>query len=290
MGKDFYESSALVRDLFALASDSSGIDVRKLLFEGTEEDLRSTNNTQIAMTTVSLSAALNAREHGIEGVACAGFSLGEWAALGESGVLPLEEVFRLVKLRGSLMDEALKKLPPSGMSAVLFLPTAKVEEAIAASGLKNVFVANYNSPTQTVISGLESELGKAEELLLAAGAKKAVRLKVAGAFHVPLLAEARAAFAEALAKAPFKDPAKRLYSNVTAGRVLSGEEARKLAAEQVVSPVRWIEEEAAIVSDGVGRCLEMGPGTVLANLWKAVNKDIPCLPMGTLDQIVAISI
>jgi [acyl-carrier-protein] S-malonyltransferase len=290
MAKDFFETSKAVRDLFALASDASGIDLKKLLFEGSEEELKQTRNTQLAVALAGSASAICAREHGVQPEGCAGFSIGEWPALAEAGVIGYEDMFRLVAERGRLMDEAGARSGGSTMSAVINLSPAAIEKAIADAGLKNVWVANYNSPTQSVISGTEPDVAAAEEAVKAAGAKRAIRLKVSGAFHSPIMAYAGDLFADALKTVVFADPKIALFSNVTGKRVGSGAEAKSLAARQIVSPVRWIDEEAAILAEKPVFCAETGPGTVLAGLWKAVGGEVPCYPFGTLDQISAVTL
>ena len=290
MGRDFYETSKAVRELFELASDASHLDLRRLLFEAEEEELKRTQNTQLAVALVGAAAAMNAREHGFIAEGAAGFSVGEWPALAEAGVIGVTDLFRLVAERGRLMDEAGKRSGGSTMSAVLFLAPAAIEEAIQKAGLKNVWIANYNSPTQSVISGTEAEMGLAEEAIKAAGAKRVVRLKVSGAFHSPLMAYARDGFSEFVSDLHFADPRIAVFSNVTGQRIQSGVEAKRLAVEQIVSPVRWTEEEATIQAAGFNQILETGPGTVLAGLWKSVEGGHPCLAAGTLDQIATISL
>lgn len=290
MGRDFYETSTAVRGLFELASDSAKIDMRRLLFEGSEDELKQTRNTQVAVALVGAAAALNAREHGIGADGAAGFSVGEWPALAEAGIISAADMFRLVGERGRLMDEAGKRSGGSTMSAVLFLAPAAIEAAIKEAGLRQVWVANYNSPSQSVISGTEADVAKAEEVLKAAGAKRVVRLKVSGAFHSPIMAYARDGFAERVQDTVFSDPKMAFFSNVTGKRLESGAEAKRYAVEQIVSPVRWMEEEASINAEGFERILETGPGNVLAGLWKSVEGACPCLAAGTLDQIAAISL
>ncbi len=288
MAKDFYETSKGVRQLFELASDASGVDLRKLLFESDEETLKQTRNTQLSVALAGAAAALCTREHGIRPEGCAGFSVGEWPALVEAGILAQADMFRLISERGRLMDEAGKRSGGSTMSAVLFLSPEAIEKTIADSGLDQVWIANYNSPSQSVISGTEAQIAVAEEKLKAAGAKRVIRLKVSGAFHSPIMAWARDGFAELLSDVVFSDPRIAVYSNVTGKKIGSGAEAKELAAAQITSPVRWIAEEAAIVADGFERCLETGPGGVLAGLWKAAGSTISCGPCGTLDALVSI--
>jgi [acyl-carrier-protein] S-malonyltransferase len=290
MGRDFYETSSAIRDLFSLASDASGIDLKKLLFEGSEEDLKKTRNTQLAVALVGLAAATCAREHGIFPEGCAGFSIGEWPALAEAGVISAADMFKLVSERGRLMDEAGARSGGSTMSAVLGLAPSAIEAAISGAGLKQVWIANYNSPSQSVISGAEADVAAAEEAIKAAGAKRVVRLKVSGAFHSPIMASARDGFAAAVENVAFSDPKIVLFSNVTGKRIASGVEAKSLAALQIVSPVRWIDEEAAIAAEKPGFCAETGPGIVLGGLWKQVGGEIPCYPFGTLDAIASVSL
>jgi len=292
MAKDFFTTSKAVRELFQQASEASGIDMRKLMFESDEEALKQTRNTQVALALAGASASLCAKEHGIQPSGFAGFSVGEWPALAEAGVLSFFEMFRLVSERGHLMDEAGKRSGGSTMSAVLFLSPEKIEQTIADSGLKNVWVANYNSLMQCVISGTEADIAVAEEKLKAAGAKRVVRLKVSGAFHSPIMSYASEGFAELLSGLTFKDPLPNLslYSNVTGTRITSGAKAKEFASTQIISPVRWIAEEKSIEGDGFGRCVETGPGTVLAGLWKASGSTIPCLAGGTLDAIASMSL
>lgn len=290
MAKDFHETSTAVKQLFELASDASGIDLRNLLFNSDEETLKQTRNTQISIVMASAAAALSAREHGVKPEGCAGFSVGEWPALAEAGVITHADMFRLVAERGRLMDESGARTGGSTMSAVLFLSPEAIEKAIADAGLDQVWVANYNSPSQCVISGTEAQIAVAEEKIKAAGAKRVVRLKVSGAFHSPIMAWARDGFAELLTDVAFSDPKLAMYSNVTGSRIKSGAEAKKLAALQITSPVRWIAEEAAIVADGFQRCVETGPGNVLAGLWKASGATSPCFAAGTLDALASISL
>ncbi len=289
MGKDLWEASAAVKELFQCAADTTGMDVKKLLFEGTEEELKQTDKTQVAVTLVNLSAGIVLKERGIVPDGCAGFSLGEYAALVEAGVLTKEAVFPLVKLRGELMEKTARSLNSGGgapgMAAVIGLAYEKLEEAIRNSGRTDVFIANYNSPVQTVLSGTAEGLAQAETFCKEAGAKRVIRLKVSAPFHCPLLEDVRAEFGAHLAKQEFRDPKLPLYSNVTGKRVNGAAEAKDLCMKQVVSPVRWVDEERQLIADGFTRCMEVGPGTVLAGLWKAVSEELPCLPAGTLAAI-----
>ena len=289
MGKDLWEASDKVKELFRLASEASGMDLGRLLFEGSEEELKATDKTQLAVTLVDVAACLVCRERGIEAAGFGGFSLGEYTALYEAGILKLEDLFPIVKTRGLLMEKGSRGADTAGgragMAAVIGLGYPEAREALGKLKGEAVFLANYSSPQQVVLSGTAEGLAKAEEVFEAAGAKRFIVLKVSGPFHSPLLEEARRGLAEALSGYTFSDPVRPVYSNVTGKRIASGAEARELAVRQVVSTVVWVEEEASILAEGVQRCLEVGPGSVLAGLWKSFSKDVPCLPAGKLEEI-----
>lgn len=288
MGKDLYDSFPEIRQLFEEASESARLDMARLIFTGSEDELKQTRNAQLALALVDSAAAMVIKKQGISIEGAAGFSLGEWAALTEAGVISFARMISLVAERGRLMDEAGKRSGGSSMSAVLGLEAAAIETALKAAGIDEAWIANYNAPTQSVLSGTEAGLSAAEDAVKAAGAKRAVRLKVSGAFHSPIMRYAYDGFKEILSDVHFDDPTIAFYSNVTGGRVNSGPELKRLAAEQIISPVRWTDEEAAIISGGYGRILEAGPGTVLAGLWKSSGSELVVQPAGTLAQIQAL--
>ena len=289
MARDLWESSVQVKDLFQVASDALAMDMKKLLFDSTEEDLKGTDKTQVAMTLASLCSSRVLRERGIVPEACAGFSLGEYAALCDAGVLKIEDVFPIVRIRGQLMEKAARSLDSAdgspGMAAVLGLPAAKILSTLEPLSSAGVFASNYNSPMQVVVSGTAKGLALAETELKAAGAKRLVRLQVSGPFHSPLMAEARTAFDEALTGFTFADPAVAVYSNVTGKRIGTGKEARELCGKQLVSMVRWVDVQESLLRDGCDRFLEAGPGTVLTGLLRALRPDARCSPAGTLESI-----
>lgn len=286
MGKDLYDADPDVRRLFEEASDAARTDLAALIFQGDEEQLKNTRNAQLALALVDSAAALALRKRGVRADGVAGFSLGEWAALCEAGVVSFAEMIALVAERGRLMDEAGKRSGGSSMSAVLGLEASAIERAIA--GIDGAWIANYNAAAQSVLSGTDAGLSLAEEAVKAAGAKRAIRLKVSGAFHSPIMRYAYDGFKERLSGVAFSDPAIAFYSNVTGGRVRSGAELKALAAEQITSPVRWTAEESAIAADAYGRLLEAGPGSVLAGLWKSAGLEPAVLPAFTLPQLSAL--
>ena len=291
MAKDLWESSPKVKDLFTLASEATSMDLERLLFEGSEEELKATDNTQVAVTLASVAASLVCKEKGIDPEGFAGFSLGEYSALYEAGVLALEDLFPIVKIRGQLMEKAARALdrPGSdgraGMAAVLGLDFTKAKEVLETLEGKQVFLANYSSPSQIVLGGTAEGLAEAEAVFKEGGARRYVVLRVSAPFHTPLLEEARKGLEEVLAGYTFKDPVKAVYANVTGKRIVSGEEARLLCVRQAVSTVRWVDEEQSLLDDGFTRFFEVGPGSVLGGLWKAFSRDYPCLPAGKLEDI-----
>ena len=293
MGRDLWESSPKVKDLFGLASKVTGMDLERLLFQGSEEELKSTDNTQVAVTLVNVAASLVLQDRGVEPEGLAGFSLGEYTALYEAGIISLEDLFPIVRKRGQLMEQAARGLDssagPAGMAAVIGLSSAEAKEVLRTLGEgrepPTVFLANLSSPVQVVLSGTAEGLEAAEKAFKEAGAKRFIRLKVSAPFHSPLLEEARLGLGEFLEKIPFSEPQKPVYANVTGKRIASAAEARQLCLRQVVSTVLWMEEEASLLADGFKRAVEAGPGTVLTGLWKACCKEVPCLSAGKLAEI-----
>ncbi|MDR2759027.1 MAG: ACP S-malonyltransferase, partial [Spirochaetaceae bacterium] len=239
--------------------------------EADGETLKRSDIAQPAVTLANLAAAVYLGEQGIRPGACAGFSLGEYAALVTAGVIDAGTCFRLVKARGKAMQDTADRLNAGGpagapgMAAIIGLEQEKVEALIArwkAGGLADLYGANFNSRSQVVVSGTAAALGEAETRFKEAGARRVVRLQVAGPFHSPLIAGAAEVFGPVLAAAEFKDPSIPLFSNVSGGRVGSGAEAKALALRQITEPVRWTTEEGAVAALGIDAVLETGPGKV----------------------------
>ncbi len=287
MGKDLWEKHSGVKELFTAASDITGLDCEKLLFEGDVQTLGRTDNTQPAVTLVNLAVKNTLKELGLESDGCAGHSLGEWAAYADAGILSDLEVMKAVALRGKYMHEAGENASGEGadssMAAVIGLDLTQVNAAIES--LEGVYMANWNADKQIVISGTQNGLADAESILKEAGARRVLRLKVSAPCHSPLLNEARDKFSEYLNGLDFKDPVKAIYSNVTGRIVNDGAEAKDLAVKQIVSSVLWVDEENNIAADGYERCLETGPGKILCGLWKNIATEIPAIPCGTVEQI-----
>jgi [acyl-carrier-protein] S-malonyltransferase len=297
MALDLLETGgAALKELFSLASDIIGRDMKALLGESDAETLKRTDISQPAISLANLAAAAFLAEKGLGPVGCAGFSLGEYAALAVSGIISAEDCFRLVKERGRAMQAVSEKLKAGdqspGMAAIIGLAPERIESLIAQwkeegnEALADLYAANINSIKQTVVSGTAAALAEGTRRFTEAGARRVVPLAVAGPFHSPLMAEAAEEFRPFLEKAAFKDPSIPFYSNVSGKRVLSGEEAKKLALAQITFPVRWTEEEAAIQeSGGFEVCLEAGPGRVLQGLWKDTGSPLPCLAAGKVEDI-----
>ena len=289
MAKDLWEARHSERELFKKASEASTMDVEKLLFESTADQLKATDKTQVAITLASLCSSMVLQEKGARMDGCAGFSLGEYAALCEAGVIRFEDVFSIVKTRGEIMEKAARALDSGsgapGMAAVLGISAEKAAAVLLPLADSGVFLANDNSPTQVVVSGTADGLAKAEAALKTAGAKRCVRLQVSGPFHSPLMEQARTDFAEALRPYAFSDPRIPVYSNVTGAVIRTGSEARQLCARQLVSTVRWVSVEENLLAEGFDRFFEAGPGTVLAGLMRAWRPEMRCSPAGTLEGI-----
>lgn len=297
MGKDLHDAHEEARELFQAATNAAGFDVAELIFTGSEDDLKATDRSQVAITTVNLAARRVLALKGIESDGAAGFSLGEYAALVDAGVLSETDALKLVSLRGQIMERVSRSLDSeggsAGMAAVIGMSPDDVIKSLEDAGISEAFPANLNSPVQTVLSGTAKGLEQAAEALKAAGARRVITLKVSGPFHSPLMQAAKDDFARELARVEFADPRKAVYSNVKGSAIGSGEEARSLCADQLVEPVRWVDEERAIVSDAYDALLEVGPGEVLGGLWKAFLKGreditVACSPAGTLEQINAV--
>ncbi|MBQ1725632.1 MAG: ACP S-malonyltransferase [Muribaculaceae bacterium] len=263
MGKDLYENNAQARELFEKANEVLGFRITDLMFEGTEDDLKQTKVTQPAVFLHSVILALTLGDEFCPDMV-AGHSLGEFSALVAAGVLPFEQGLKLVETRALAMQKACEAAP-STMAAIIGLPDEKVEEICA--GIEGVCVpANYNSPGQVVISGTMEAVAAACEQFKAAGAKRALPLKVGGAFHSPLMEPARAELAQAIEQADFSAPRCPIYQNVDALPHTDPEEIKRNLVAQLTAPVRWSQIVARMAADGMTEAEELGPGKVLQGL------------------------
>jgi [acyl-carrier-protein] S-malonyltransferase len=271
MGADLYEKSAKAKELFKKANSILKFKITDVMFDGTEEDLKQTNITQPA---IFLHSVILARVLGddFKPEMVAGHSLGEFSALVANKTLSFEDGLKLVAKRASAMQKACE-LEPSTMAAIIGLDDEVVEKV--CDGIKNVVVpANYNCPGQLVISGSVSGVEEAVEELSAAGAKRAMILKVGGAFHSPLMEPAAVELAEAINSTKFLRGTCPIYQNVTGQSVVDPEIIKKNLIAQLTSPVRWTRTMQNMLADGAKKIIEVGPGNVLQGLFKKVDRKI----------------
>ena len=267
MGKDLYDGNALAKEMFEKAKEILGFRITDLMFAGTDEDLRQTRVTQPAIFLHSVILAKTLGESFTPEMT-AGHSLGEFSALVAAGALSFEDGLKLVYARAMAMQKACEA-EPSTMAAILGLDDAKVEEVLA--GIDEVVVpANYNSPGQLVISGSVKGIEIACEQLKAAGAKRALPLKVGGAFHSPLMEPARVELAAAINATHFNTPVCPVYQNVTGKPYTEPAQIRENLIAQLTAPVRWTQIVQNMVADGGSHFTEVGPGTVLQGLVKKI--------------------
>lgn len=273
MGKDLYDQSELARELFHKANEIVGFDIKKIMFEGTDEELKETKVTQPAIFIHStiLAACLG---DSFAPDMVAGHSLGEFSALVANKTLNFEDGLKLVYKRALAMQKACE-IQPSTMAAILGLEDAIVEE-ICAKIEGVVVAANYNCPGQLVISGAIPAVEKACEALTEAGAKRALLLQVGGAFHSPLMEPAREELAAAIEATTFNKPTCPVYQNVTAKGTTDPAEIQRNLVAQLTAPVRWTQIMQQMIADGASEVIEVGPGKVLQGLFKKVDRAFPC--------------
>lgn len=283
MGKDFYEQVPACRALFDQASEVLGCDLASICFDGPEEELKKSHNTQPAIFTVSAAALealkLKKPEMGFDVVA--GHSLGEWTALYAAGVVSFADALRVLKARGEFIQAACEA-NPGAMLAVINLDRAALEVIAAQTG---VTLANINSPDQVVLSGSAEGIAQAETLCKEAGAKRALPLPVAGAFHSPLMqpaAEKMAAFLESI---PLAEPRIPVLSNVTGRPHEKVESLRRNMILQITGSVRWVECMQWVVDSGITEAVECGPGKVLSGLMKRIDKSVLVSNIGTVSDL-----
>jgi [acyl-carrier-protein] S-malonyltransferase len=278
MGKELYEAFSEARETFEEASEGAKVDLKRLCFEASQEELTLTENAQPAIFTVSLAVYRVLESAGVaeKAVLAAGHSLGEFSAAGSSNVFSVADGAFLVRNRGKFMQEA---VPPGlgGMTAVIGLPAEKVEELLRQVKKGFVQVANYNSPEQTVISGEVAALEEAEELLKGAGAKRVVRLAVSAPFHSELMKPAAEKLKELMEELPFRRAERPIVNNADSKLLTEPEEIKDSFYRQVFSPVRWVENVKKLKEEGVELIVELGPKTVLKGLIRRIDKSLKVL-------------
>lgn len=269
MGKDLYDNNPEAREMFEKANEVLGFRITDLMFNGTEEDLKQTKVTQPAIFLHSVILAKSLGD-GFKPDMVAGHSLGEFSALVAAGAMSFEDGLRLVATRAMAMQKACEA-NPSTMAAVLALPDEKVEE-LCAEVDDIVAPANYNCPGQVVISGTNAGINAACEKMLAAGARRALKLKVGGAFHSPLMAPAKKELTRAIDATEFKTPVCPVYQNVDGKPHTNPEEIKANLIEQLTAPVRWTQDVQAMIADGATDFVELGPGKVLQGLVSKIDR------------------
>ena len=272
MGKDLYENNPVAKEMFDKANEILGFNITDLMFNGTDEDLRQTKVTQPAIFLHSVILAKTMGDD-FNPDMVAGHSLGKFSALVAAGALSFEDGLRLVSARAQAMQKACEKTP-STMAAVLALPDAKVEELCASVTEGVVVPANYNCPGQIVISGSIEGVDAACAKMLEAGAKRALKLKVGGAFHSPLMEPARAELADAIAHTDFHAPKCPVYQNVNAEPQTDPETIKKNLIAQLTAPVRWTQTIQNMIAAGADTFVEVGPGAVLQGLVKKISSEV----------------
>ena len=279
MGRELSERFPIAAQTFAEADEALGYSISKLCFEGPEESLRLTENTQPAILTVSVAACRVLAEHGVEPMVTGGHSLGEWSAHVAAGTLSFADAVRAVNLRGRAMQQAV----PAGegaMAAVLSLTAEQVAEACAQAAAETgqvVQAANLNSPGQTVISGAKAAVEKAAEICKAKGARRALMLPVSAPFHCTLMQPAQEEVARVLSGLTLADPRIPVAANVSGTLVTTAAEARERLVRQVTGAVRWMDCVRSLAAAGPDLYIEAGPGKVLCGLLKQIDPALKTL-------------
>lgn len=290
MGKDLYDSFPEARELFDAADDILETPLTRIIFDGPEETLRITSNTQPALFVTSMACLAMLRKHGISPDVLAGHSVGEYAALAAAGVLEFEDALKLIRRRGLIMQEAAAEHPGT-MAAIIGLSADEVRRVcLRAESLGIVDVANYNSPGQVVISGEIAAVDEASALAKAAGAKRVMPLAVSGAFHSRVMVSAADLFTSELGHTEFHDARIPVVPNVIADYESDGIALRDALARQIAGSVRWEESAARMVSRGVDRFIEVGPGKVLCGLIKRIASDVQARnvsDVATLESVIS---
>ncbi|HPG48836.1 MAG TPA: ACP S-malonyltransferase [Petrotogaceae bacterium] len=271
MGKEVLETNPEYYEYLSKVKELSGIDIQKIIFANSEEELTQTQNAQLAILCISYIKFLYAtRKQGIKPDVVAGHSVGEWTALVACGAVSFEQAVSMVYLRGKYMSQS-ESNNQGSMAAVLGLDSEKVTAELKK--YPDVVVANYNSPVQIVISGEKTQLLNALKDLSSAGAKKVVQLKVSGPFHSPFMEQAAQRLAQDIKNIEFYDPEVPIVQNVSAKFETDKRIIKENIIQQITSPVRWTESIQTKLSAGVKKFVEAGPGKVLTGLIRAISKE-----------------
>lgn len=291
MGRDLAETFPQARDTFEEADDALGFPLSRLCFEGPEDALTLTSNAQPAILTHSVAVQRVVGERLGEVAYTAGHSLGEFTAHVGAGSLGFADALRTVRCRGELMESSGRERPGT-MAALLGLDDATAEEVCSRASQQGAVCvpANFNAPGQIVISGDVAAVERAMELAREAGARRALRLNVSGAFHSPLMKVAEAGLAAQLSAVAFVVPACPIISNVTGQPVSDPVEATRLLVRQLTSPVRWTTCVRTLLDAGVQRFIELGPGSVLTSLLKRIERTADARTLGTTPELESLAV
>jgi len=285
MGKSLAETVPAAKEIFEKADIALGMNLARLCFEGPEEELRLTRNTQPAILATSIAALGSLEARGAKADFVAGHSLGEYTALVAAGALKFEDALRVVRRRGEFMQEAV----PAGEGAMAALLGCDIETVravcVEASETGVCAPANINSSSQTVIAGHRAAVERAVELAKQKGAKRAVMLSVSAPFHCDLMKPAAERLAPVLAEIEFADLNAPLVTNVDAAIITKGDDARDALTRQVASPVRWSESVKRLLDEGVTRFIELGPGKVLSGLVRQMSREVEVLNVEDADSL-----
>ncbi len=282
MGQDFAEALPECKSIFDQANEILGYDLAKICFEGPQEKLNKSNYAQLGLFVASAAAfrTLELRQPELEYDLLAGHSLGEWTALYVAGVVSFEDTIKILRIRGEAMQAACEE-NPGAMLAVMGMDGADLVKLAREAGC---YVANFNSLAQTVLSGTAESIAQAEALVKGAGAKRAIRLPVAGGFHSPLMQPAADTMAAFLADLDFAETKIPVLSNVTA-QVHKNSSVKENMVKQITSSVQWVSSIQWLVTDGVEEIVECGPGKVLAGLIKRIDKTCSVRNIGQLTDV-----
>lgn len=281
MGKDFYDSVPVSREVFELAGKAGGLDILSLCFEENDK-INITEYTQIAMLAAEVAILMAVEEKGVKADIAAGLSLGEYGAMAACGVMGLEDLFRVIRQRGIYMQEA---VPTGGAMTAVLGGEAGMIEKICEEVDGIVSIANYNCPGQIVISGEENAVKAAADKLMGAGVKRCVPLKVSGPFHSPMLSEAGRKLGEVLKDVTIHEGKLPYIANVTADYVKSADEVKPLLEKQVSSPVRWQQSVERMLADGADTFIEIGPGKTLSGFMKKIDKTVKVINIEKLEDM-----
>jgi [acyl-carrier-protein] S-malonyltransferase len=283
MGREVAEAEPAAMAVYEEGSKASGLDLRRLCFSGTDEELTQTELQQPALVTTSLAINAALRARGIVPDYVVGHSVGEFSALGAAGSMGISEAVALVRERGLAMAEA-AKLRPGSMAAILGLADDVVESL--CTKIHNVWPANYNCPGQLVISGQTDAVDECCSEAQREGARRAIRLRVSGAFHSPLVELAAERLKPAIDKIDFKMPSSQFVSTVTA-KLEDASRYRSLLVEQLTAPVKFTQAAREMVGQGVTTFVEVGPGNVLSGLLKRIDSSVRTIPVNDLESLDA---